>query len=212
MRVRAGILVLSFIALSILSAAPQSDDASQQPETPLVVPAGVPLRLYLTKRAPKRAAAPVQAKVLDPVYAFDRQVIPAGAVVLGTVSRLQPFSSAQRTRAILNGDFTPLRLAHIEFTTLVMPDGRKLPLHTAESLGLTRAFAAAEETEFHRAPEHGRAGNREATGAGRHPGADCAGPEHSGSRARTGQEGEGRGLLVGEAAVPPSVRPPRDTL
>src|ERR1039458_5807352 len=90
MRVRAGILVLSFIALSILSAAPQSDDASQQPETPLVVPAGVPLRLYLTKRAPKRAAAPVQAKVLDPVYAFDRQVIPAGAVVLGTVSRLQP--------------------------------------------------------------------------------------------------------------------------
>jgi hypothetical protein len=136
MRVRAGILVLSFIALSILSAAPPAEGSGQEQQIPLVVPAGVPLRLYLTKRAPKRAGAPVQAKVLDPVYAFDRQVIPAGAVVLGTVSRLQPFSRAQRTMAILNGDFTPLRMAHISFTTLVMPDGRKLPLHTAESLGL----------------------------------------------------------------------------
>lgn len=37
---------------------------------------------------------------------------------------------------MVNGDFTPLRMAYIEFTTLVMPDGRRLPLHTAETLGL----------------------------------------------------------------------------
>ncbi len=102
----------------------------------MTVPAGVPIRLYLTRRVPKRAGAPVQAKVLDPMYAFDRQVIPAGAVVSGTVSRLQSISKWQRTRAILNGDFTPLHQALIQFTTLVMPDGRKLQLHTAESLGL----------------------------------------------------------------------------
>ena len=136
MRVGAGISILGVASLSILSAAPLAEDGSQQPEIPLVVPAGVPLRLYLTKRVPKRAGAPVEAKVLDPVYAFDHQVIPAGTVVLGTVSRLQPVSRAQRARAILSGDFTPLRTAPVEFTTLVMPDGRRVPLHTAESLGL----------------------------------------------------------------------------
>src|SRR5713101_1485874 len=108
MRVLTGILILGFSSLSILSAAPPAADVNQQQEMPLVVPAGVPLRLYLTKRVPKRAGAPVEAKVLEPVYAFDRQVIPAGAVVLGSVSRLQPISRTQRTMAILGGDFTPL--------------------------------------------------------------------------------------------------------
>jgi hypothetical protein len=136
MRVLTGILILCLSSLSILSAAPPADNVNQQQEMPLVVPAGVPLRLYLTKRVPKRAGAPVEAKVLEPVYAFDRQVIPAGSVVLGSVSRLQPISRAQRTMAILGGDFTPLHMAPIEFNTLVMPDGHTLPLHTTESLGL----------------------------------------------------------------------------
>ncbi|MGB9454978.1 MAG: hypothetical protein WCB12_02980 [Bryobacteraceae bacterium] len=102
----------------------------------MVVPTGAPVRLYLTKRAPKRAGAVVEAKVLDPVYAFDRQVIPAGAVALGKVDPLQPVPRWQRVRAILGGDFTPLHQAPIEFTTLLMPDGSRRPLHTAESPGL----------------------------------------------------------------------------
>jgi hypothetical protein len=92
--------------------------------------------LYLTKRVPKRAGAPVEAKVLEPVYAFDREVIPAGAVVLGKVITVHPVSGGQRVRAILGGDFTPLHNAPIEFDSLVMPDGRKIPLHTAANLGL----------------------------------------------------------------------------
>ncbi len=103
---------------------------------PLVVPAGVPLRLYLTKRVPKRPGAPVEAKLLTPLYAFDREVIPAGTRVLGHVSRLQPVSRWQRLRAVLGGDFTPLHIAQIEFTSLVVPDGRHVDLHTAESPGL----------------------------------------------------------------------------
>ena len=136
MRIRLGIRVFAFFPLSVLLAASPPEGGSQQQETPLVVPAGVPLRLYLTKRAPKRTGAAVEAKVLDPVYAFDRQVIPAGAVVLGQVDRLKSISRWQRTRAILGGDFTPLHQAPIEFTTLVMPDGSRRPLHTAENAGL----------------------------------------------------------------------------
>ncbi len=139
MRVGTGIgpaSLFSISLLSILSAAPPAGDAGPGPEIAVVVPAGVPLRLYLTKRISKRAGAPVEAKVLDPVYAFDRQEIPAGAVVLGTVSRAQAVSKGRRAQAILGGDFTPLRTATVAFTTLVMPDGRKLPLRTVETPGL----------------------------------------------------------------------------
>ncbi|MDR3702746.1 MAG: hypothetical protein P4L56_24080 [Candidatus Sulfopaludibacter sp.] len=127
MHVRASVCILGFFSLSPLPAAD---------EIPLVVPAGAPIRVFLTKRVPKRAGAPVQARVIDPVYAFDHEVIPPGAIVTGKVGRVLPVSKTQRARAILNGDFTPLHVAPIEFTTLLMPDGRTLPIHTAEELGL----------------------------------------------------------------------------
>ena len=47
---------------------------------------GSPLRLYLTSRVSNRAGAPVQAKLMEPVFAFDREVIPAGTVVLGSIA------------------------------------------------------------------------------------------------------------------------------
>lgn len=42
-------------------------------------PAGAPLRVYLTKRLSKRLDQPVEAKLIDPLFAFDRQVAPAGS-------------------------------------------------------------------------------------------------------------------------------------
>ena len=71
---------------------------AQEPSrnVPLTVPAGTPLRLYLTKRIPRRLNAPVQAKMLAPVYAFDREVIPAGTEVFGTVTRLRPAPTGER--------------------------------------------------------------------------------------------------------------------
>ena len=119
-----------------------------------MVPSGVPLRLYLTRRAPKRTGALVEAKVLDPVYAFDRQVIPAGAVALGKVDRLQSIPKWQRVRAILNGDFTPLHTAPIEFTTIVMPDGSRLTLHTAESPGLNSIVSSRPPKQTTAAPRN----------------------------------------------------------
>src|ERR1700722_633726 len=74
------------IALSLVSVAYASGQGAENEATrniPLTVPAGVPLRLYLTKRIPKRFNAPVEAKTLSPIYAFDHEVIPAGTRVLG---------------------------------------------------------------------------------------------------------------------------------
>ncbi len=110
--------------------------AETPPAIRLTVRAGVPLRLYLTKGISKRAGVPVNAKVLEPVYAFDREVIPAGARVIGSVSSVRPVSGKERARAILNGDFTPLHVALVQFTTLIMPDGRQIALHTAPTPGL----------------------------------------------------------------------------
>ncbi len=107
---------------------------------PLMVEPGTPLRVYLTKRLPKRLDEPVQAKLLEPLFAFDREVAPAGSAVLGKVSRLESVSKMTRTVAIFGGDFTPLHRAEVQFTTLVLPDGRQISLQTHETAGLNSIF------------------------------------------------------------------------
>ena len=134
MDAKLGTLAAFFLAVSF--AWPQTGADDQHKTVPLTVPAGVPLRVYMTKRVPKREGAPVQGKLLEPVYAFDREVIPAGAVVSGKVSQVDPVSKSQRARAILAGDFTPLHIAKIEFTSVRLASGRQVPLQTVESTGL----------------------------------------------------------------------------
>jgi hypothetical protein len=131
------IAVLSLVFLPVLCA---GQDLRPDPQVPLTVPSGAPLRLYLTGRVSKKAGKPAQAKILDPVYAFDREVIPAGSLVTGTVSRVQPVTKGQRLRAILNGDFTPLRTAFLSFNTLTLPDGKSRPLTTVETLSLNSIY------------------------------------------------------------------------
>jgi hypothetical protein len=127
-------IVLSLISVAV--ATPQDTGNKATRNISLAVPAGVPLRLYLTRRMPKRLGAPVEARLLTPVYAFDHEVIPAGAQVLGHVSRIQPVSKWVRARAVLAGDLTPLHVAQVEFTSLLSADGKTTPLNTVESSGL----------------------------------------------------------------------------
>ena len=140
MRVGLGMIALACVSLFSALAAAQTAPDAEAPRVALNVPSGAPLRLYLTKRVPKRAGAPVEAKLLEPIFAFDREVIPAGTVVQGEISRTQPIGKRQRVRAIISGDFTPLRSAHVEFTTLILPDGRKLPTHTVETMALNSIY------------------------------------------------------------------------
>ncbi len=138
MRLTAGL----FFALAVL-ASPQLNESAGPPPprtVPLIVPAGEPLRLYLVKRIPKRLNAPVEAKLMAPVYAFDHLVIPAGTTAFGHVSSVQPVSKMARTKAILGGDFTPLRIAQVDFTSLLFPDGHKMTLTTVPSQGLNSIF------------------------------------------------------------------------
>ncbi|MEY2537792.1 MAG: hypothetical protein QOG67_1532 [Verrucomicrobiota bacterium] len=134
------VFVSLFFAASAGAQTSENIPAEASKQIPLVVEPGVPLRVYLTKRLPKRLDEPVQAKLVEPLYAFDREVAPAGSQVIGKVSRLEPVSKMKRTTAIFGGDFTPLHRAEVEFTTLVLPDGRQISLHTHETSGLNSIF------------------------------------------------------------------------
>ena len=133
-------VVLSCSASSAFAQVPEND-IEQASTVTLTVNSGVPLRLYLTKRLSKRNGDVVHGKLLEPVFAFDREVIPSGTEVLGTVARLDPIPKMMRISAILGGDFSPLHQAQVEFTTAVMPDGRHIALHTALTTGLKSIYS-----------------------------------------------------------------------
>ena len=130
------------LAASVLPAIAQ-ESKSTEPATetvPLTVQTGVPLRVYLTERLCKRLGEPVHAKLLEPIFVLDREVIPAGSEVLGKISRLDSQSKMMRATAMLGGDFTPLHRAEVEFTTVVLPDGRHIDLHTFPTAGLSTIY------------------------------------------------------------------------
>jgi hypothetical protein len=110
-------------------------------QVPLTVAAGVPLRLYTIKRLRMRIGEPVQARLIDPVYAFDRIVVPSGAELQGRVIKLDPVAKMTRLQAILNGDFSPLHFARVEFTNITLPDGHNLAIHTVDSQGLPTLYS-----------------------------------------------------------------------
>ncbi len=108
------------------AAFPASPDTAR-----LIVPSGTPLRVSLIRKVRiRKVGAPVEARVLEPVYAFDRVVVPAGSEVTGEIVRIVPVSKLLRTEAILNGDFTPLKTAHVAFDTLVLKNGTRMTLAT----------------------------------------------------------------------------------
>jgi len=90
----------------------------------LVVQAGRPLRVALDERIRlTRIGQPIAGTLVEPVYAYDRIVIPVGTPVLGHVDKLENGSKGARVRAILSGDFSPLRRAVLQFDTIVSSDG-----------------------------------------------------------------------------------------
>lgn len=104
---------------------------------PLTVETGTALDVALRKPVRvKRPGAVVEGRLENPIYVFDRIVIPAGSEVLGHVATVEHISKGRRALAIANGDFTPFRKANVEFDTLILPDGSKLVLQTTVTEGV----------------------------------------------------------------------------
>jgi hypothetical protein len=115
---------------------------------PLEVPAGTPLPVVLDKEIRiQKAGQPIHGKIAEPVYAFDKLVVPASSDVTGTVSRIGGVSALKRAASALNADFSPTRDVQVVFDQLVLPDGRRIPLHTQvapASQGVLQFATAAE--------------------------------------------------------------------
>ena len=116
---------------------------------PLTVPVGTPLKVALDAEVRvRKAGQPVHGKITEPVYAFDKLVIPAGSEVTGKISEIGDVSKKVRTMAAANGSFSPPRQIHIEFDELRLADGRLIPLHTVvtpASQGVLQFVAANEK-------------------------------------------------------------------
>ncbi len=123
---------------------------SQQSGT--MVPAGVPLRVALDHRvAIKHAGESIEGRLVEPVYVFDRVVLPAGSVVEGHVAEIGGVPALRRFTAILNGNFTPPRDVRAQFDTLVLSDGSRLSLRTSLSRGTAHtARVSNHKTDSHK--------------------------------------------------------------
>ncbi len=122
------------------------------PQTvPLTVAKGAPLQVALDQEIQvKKVGQPVHARIVEPVYAFDHIVVPVGSEVVGEITKIESLSEGKRTLAVLNADFTPLRKVEVGFHELVLPDGRRFPLHTSVAPGSGQVIdlvTAANEKE-----------------------------------------------------------------
>jgi hypothetical protein len=140
-------LVVSPLILSLGLAVARCSAAGETPrptsEVHLKIDQGIPLRVYVTKRISVRLNEPVQGRLLEPVYSFDRIVIPEGSEVAGRVIRLDPESRVRRISNMLNGDFTPQHAAEVQFERLTLPNGEQFLINAAASRGLPLVISAS---------------------------------------------------------------------
>lgn len=97
---------------------------------PLTVNKGFPLEVILTEKVRFKENEPVHGKVIEPVYAFDREVVPSGAEVVGKITGFQKTGKWKSLFTKLGGDFTPVREPEITFDALVLPGGTMVPIDT----------------------------------------------------------------------------------
>jgi hypothetical protein len=117
----------------------------------LMVPRGAPLPVVLDKEVRiQKEGQPIHGKIAEPVYAFDKLVIPAGSEVTGRVMRIADVSRRKRAIAALDSNFSPPRDVEITFDQLTLPDGQRVSLRTHVSP------ASQGVLQFATAPEPGR--------------------------------------------------------
>jgi len=93
---------------------------------------GTPLQIALDQEVRvKNVGQPIHGHTVEPIYAFDREVVPVGTEVTGRIAKIVKPSGTKRMLGVLNGDFTPARKVDIEFDELVLAQGKRIPLHVA---------------------------------------------------------------------------------
>lgn len=132
-------------------------DAKSPPSPPapsesvaLVVPKGMAVQVALGEEVRvRRVGQSIKAHVVEPVYAFDKLVIPTGTVANGSITKIDDISAGKRTLDALNAEFTPAHKIEVEFTEFVFADGKRVPIHTRVMPGSGQViqFVTAEDDQ-----------------------------------------------------------------
>jgi len=119
-----------------------SHRSDAQPKAPppqtisLTVPKGTPLQVVLDKEVKiGKVGQPIHGRTAEPVYAFDKLVVPVGCEVTGKITEIHGVSNGKRTLEALDADFTPAREIDIEFDTILRPDGTRVSIQTVVTPG-----------------------------------------------------------------------------
>jgi hypothetical protein len=115
----------------------------------LTVPQGSALQVVLDGEVRIKAVGqPIHGRIVEPVYSFDKLFIPAGTEVNGKISEIEGVPAGARTMAALNANLTPARQIEVEFTELVMADGKHIPIQTSvvPGSGQVLKFVSAAES------------------------------------------------------------------
>ncbi len=105
----------------------------------LTVPAGTTLQVALDKEVRvKKVGQPLHGLLVEPLYAFDREVIPVGSKVAGRITEIEGVSGKRRFLAALDADFTPARKVQVEFDEIILSDGKRIPMKTVVTPGSGR--------------------------------------------------------------------------
>ncbi len=91
------------------------------------LPASTPLALTIDRNYPMRAGEAIRARLLYPIFADNKLLLPKGTVVSGKVVELRSDRS-RRINAELGGDFTPFHIPTVQFNRIVLADGSSVAL------------------------------------------------------------------------------------
>jgi hypothetical protein len=116
----------------------------------LTVPKGIALQVVLDREIRvQRVGQLIHGYLIEPVYTFDRLVLPVGTEVTGQISEIESVSGGRRTLAALDANLTPSRQITVEFTELALADGRHILIQTSvlPGSGQVIRFVTAAESQ-----------------------------------------------------------------
>ncbi len=96
------------------------------------LPAKTPLAVNIDDHLPMKVGQAIRASLLYPVYSGETELLPQHTVLEGTIVALTP-DKKRRLHARLRGDFTPFRIPVVHFSSVVLTDGRTLPISIGDA-------------------------------------------------------------------------------
>lgn len=128
------------LCVLVMSLAARGAAAQDVPTVDLVLRSGRSLRVALDQRvAIHHTGQPITGTLVEPVYVYDRIVLPIGCRLTGHIERIEQPSKKKRALAIAEGDFSPHPVAILRFDSIAEPGGHVIRIATAVRGGTLRA-------------------------------------------------------------------------